>query len=177
MNVIRIVLLAVVMLAGSASRAQNPPQPEPQPQPAAADQQRVKKEVVEAVDAIRDYSVARRQEALARAQQAIARLDQEMADLQARMDLRWKDMSEESRQSSRTEMGDLQRRRSQLAEWFGGMRHSSAEAWGDVKRGFLKSYHELETAVRSASDEYQRKQEESRKEPQPSPEPGKEQQP
>lgn len=102
------------------------------------------------VDAIRGYSAERREEAMANARRAAAELDEQMEQLQARMDAGWSRMSEASRARSRQAMADLRERRNAMAEWYGGLRHGSAEAWGEVRSGFVKSYHELADALRSA---------------------------
>jgi hypothetical protein len=51
-------------------------------------------------------------------------------------------------------MADLRKRRNQLAEWYGGMRHSSVDAWGEVKSGFVTSYHDLADAMRNAREQF-----------------------
>ena len=51
-------------------------------------------------------------------------------------------------------MADLRQRRNALAEWYGGMRHSSTAAWGEVRTGFVSSYHELAAALRKARAEF-----------------------
>ena len=41
-----------------------------------------------------------------------------------------------------------------LAEWYGGLKHSSSNAWEDVKTGFLESYHQLQGAFDKAAQEF-----------------------
>jgi len=48
----------------------------------------------------------------------------------------------------------LRKKRNELAEWYGGMQHSSAKAWEHVKRGFLKSYEALSKAYEKAVKEF-----------------------
>jgi hypothetical protein len=43
-----------------------------------------------------------------------------------------------------------------VAQWFGGMQHSSAGAWHHVKRGFVTAYGELESAFVKAAKEFER---------------------
>lgn len=76
-----------------------------------------------------------------------------MERLQQQTDQNWARMSQASRTRSQATMADLRKRRNALAEWVGGLRHSSATAWGDVRSGFVKSYHELADAIRKARDE------------------------
>jgi hypothetical protein len=107
----------------------------------------VRKEVDEAVDAIRDYSLERRDEAVARARRAADQFDRDIEEIQAQADARWERMSGAARARSRAAIADLHQRRMQLAEWTGGMRHGSAAAWNEVKTGFVKSYHDLAEAL------------------------------
>lgn len=102
------------------------------------------------IDALREISVERRDEALATARRSAEELDRQIERLQEQMDDGWDRMSQAARQRSQATMVDLRRRRSTLAEWFGGMRHGSSEAWSEVRGGFVKSYHELAEALRQA---------------------------
>ena len=110
-------------------------------------------EVDEAVDAIRGYSAELREQAVANAKRAAEDLDSQMARLQEQTDLRWDRMNQAARKRSQETMADLRQRRNALAEWYGGMRHSSSAAWGEVRTGFVTSYHELADALRKARTE------------------------
>jgi hypothetical protein len=48
----------------------------------------------------------------------------------------------------------LRKQRNQIAEWYGGLKHSSSNAWDDVKKGFLRSYQELRDAFDKAQSEF-----------------------
>jgi hypothetical protein len=48
----------------------------------------------------------------------------------------------------------LGQKRNKLAEWYGGMKHSSAGAWKHVKKGFLKSWEALLDAYEQAKKEF-----------------------
>ena len=113
----------------------------------------VRREVDEAVDAIRGYSAELREQAMANAERAADDLDSQMARLQEQTDLRWDRMNQAARKRSQETMADLRQRRNALAEWYGGMRHSSSAAWGEVRTGFVTSYHELADALRKARTE------------------------
>lgn len=127
---------------------------------AAQDQQReqVRKEVGEAVDALRDYSYERRQEAIAFARRSTAELDRSIEQLQVRSDSGWSRMTSAARSRSRSSMDDLRKRRAELAEWTGGLRHGSAAAWEEVKGGFVRSYRELAQSVRKARAQMDREE-------------------
>lgn len=149
-------LITFMPLAAAQTAAQKPP-----PDPPAAGQAKdpegsgdVGKEVGHTVDAIRAYSAERRAEALADSKRAAEELDRQMQRLQEQTDQRWERMSQAARTRSQATMADLRERRNALAEWSGGMRHSSTAAWAEVRGGFVKSYRELADAVRAARAEF-----------------------
>lgn len=108
------------------------------------------------VEALREVSAERREEAVATARRAAEELDRQMERLQQQMDEGWGRMSEATRASSRETMADLRRRRNALAEWLGGMRHGSGAAWDEVRSGFVKSYREFADAMRKARAQFAR---------------------
>lgn len=160
------VLLAVTPKAIAQSPSQQPPAantPAPKPEPARqpadapapADGQ-VRRDMDQAVEAIRGYSTELREQAVANARRAAEDLDRQMARLQAQTDQRWSRMGEAARTRSQATMADLRQRRNALAEWYGGLRHSSTAAWGEVRVGFVTSYHELAEALRKARAEFEK---------------------
>lgn len=165
---IAVCIFALASLAPPPAVAQPASTESPQA-PAARDEdeqarrEQVKKELREAMDALASYSVERRDEAVAGAQKASVALDAEIARLQERMDHGVQRMSQAARDRSRLSMDDLHRRRSELAEWMGGLRHGSATAWSEVKRGFARSADELEQAVQRARAQFERDQGETAK--------------
>jgi hypothetical protein len=82
--------------------------------------------------------------------------DRRMDRLDAQMNERWARMSTATRQRSQEAMTDLRRRRNDAAEWIGGMRHSSGEAWEDVKSSFIKSYRDLADALQRVRTQFER---------------------
>jgi hypothetical protein len=146
----------------------------PPPEPGKTQREQVRQEVDEAVDAIRDYSADRRDEAVARARESAEDADRRIDALEAQMGPRWNAMSDAARTRSQQAMTELRQRRNELSEWYGGMRHGSEAAWSEVRAGFVKSYHDLEEAMRRARGEFEEEQE---KEPEPEQVPPKEPQP
>jgi recombinational DNA repair ATPase RecF len=114
----------------------------------------VKKEVGEAIDALGAYSAARRDEALARARPALDRLDQQIERLEDRLAAEWDRMDRAARERTRAALKELRKRRTDLAEWSGRMRESSAGAWEQVRQGFVTSYRALADAFAKAADEF-----------------------
>ena len=48
----------------------------------------------------------------------------------------------------------LYRQRNELAEWYGGIKYSSAGAWEEVKNGFIQSYHVLQKSFKQAAEKF-----------------------
>ena len=63
-------------------------------------------------------------------------------------------MDQAARREARSTLASLRKQRNELAEWYGGLKYSSAEAWGRVKSGFLKSYEALSKAFGKAESEF-----------------------
>lgn len=148
------VLVAVVPLAAAQDAPRQAPR-EKTPPPGQA-QQEATDEAGEQrrVEALREVSAERRDEAVAAARRAADELDRQMERLQRQMDESWERMSQVARARSRATMADLRQRRNALAEWLGGMRHSSGPAWDEVRGGFVKSYQELAEAMLRARAEF-----------------------
>ena len=63
-------------------------------------------------------------------------------------------MDQLARQKSMTALTTLRKQRNEIAEWYGGLKHSSSNAWEDVKKGFLKSYQVLRETFDKVQSEF-----------------------
>src|SRR6266568_2452965 len=57
---------------------------------------------------------------------------------------------EAARRKARATLNALRRERNEVAEWYGGLKHGSAESWERVKAGFVKSYQALKESFAKA---------------------------
>jgi hypothetical protein len=114
----------------------------------------VHEEVSEALQAIGSYTAEQRDAALAKAGETLKKTDARIDQLQHRIDRNWETMNDTAREKARAALKTLQQQRTGLAEWYGGLKHSSANAWEELKRGFTKSYRELENSLEKARQEY-----------------------
>jgi len=48
----------------------------------------------------------------------------------------------------------LRKQRTEIAEWYGGLKHSSIGAWDEIKKGFANSYTELEKSLEKAREKF-----------------------
>ena len=103
----------------------------------------VKEKVAEAAEAIKNYSVAQRDEALKKAKAVLDDLDGRIDGMQSQLNEKWDQMDQLARKKAMDTLTTLRKQRNEIAEWYGGLKHSSSNAWEDVKKGFIKSYQVL----------------------------------
>jgi len=113
----------------------------------------VKKETLEAVEALQQYSIEKKDRAVKEVKAMMDKLDDHIGRMQNRIEKKWDEMDQASREKTRETLQVLRQKRNELSEWYGGMKHSSAEAWEQVKKGFAKSYEALADAFDKAEDE------------------------
>jgi hypothetical protein len=116
--------------------------------------QDVQHEWSQLLEQLKGYSSAQRDEALSRARRALDAMDAQIEQLQARADREWDQLGDTARERRRAALQSLQVQRQRLAEWYGGMKHSSAGAWNEVRRGFIDAYGRLEEAFGRAADAF-----------------------
>lgn len=63
-------------------------------------------------------------------------------------------MDQAARQKMAATLTALRKQRNETAEWYGGLKHSSGNAWEDVKTGFLKRYEDLPDTFQKARSEF-----------------------
>jgi hypothetical protein len=114
----------------------------------------VKQEAAETYTVLKDYTIEQRDEAVAAADKKLKELDVRIEQMQKDLDSRWQDMSQAVRDKNREMMNKLNKEREVVAEWYGGLRHSSTAAWEDVKKGFADSYDRLDKAFQDAKKNF-----------------------
>lgn len=110
----------------------------------------VGKKVEDTGKTIGSYTIAQRDQAIKSAQAALADTDGRMRRLERKMDREWDKMDDAARKRARETMDTLRRERNDAAEWLGGLKHGSAEAWDEVRSGFVNSYEALRRSFTSA---------------------------
>jgi len=99
---------------------------------------------------IKNYTVAQRDEAVTQAKAALDDVDSRIRRMERKLDNEWDKMDQAGRKKSRAALNALRRERGELAEWYGGLKHGSAESWEQVKAGFVKSYEALRESFAKA---------------------------
>lgn len=115
----------------------------------------VKQEAQDLMHAIKGYGIEQRDEAIAQTQSALDKMDKRISQLENRVDERRDTMSAASRQETRAALQALRQRRIELAEWYGGMKSSTGDAWEEMKSGFVDAYSTLGDAWEDAQQEFE----------------------
>ena len=110
----------------------------------------VSRKVDDAGQAIKNYTLAQRDEAIKNAKAALDDLDARIGRMERKLDSEWDRMDQAARKKARATLDALRRQRNEVAEWYGGLQHSSAESWEQVKTGFAKSYAVLKESFAKA---------------------------
>jgi hypothetical protein len=114
----------------------------------------VKKESKDLIQTLKGYSAAQRDEALARIKVTLDDLDQRINALEARIDTNWEKMDKEARENARTSLQELRKERTDVAEWYGSLKSTSAEAWEQTKKVFADAYKNLNDAWEKSEKEF-----------------------
>lgn len=114
----------------------------------------VKKEMQDLLEVLKTYTVEQRDEAVEKTQKALDKLDKRIDALQVRIDKNWNTMTNTAREEARANMKALRKQRTQVAEWYGSMKNSSASAWEKMKQGFSDAYKKLEEAWEKSEKEF-----------------------
>jgi hypothetical protein len=114
----------------------------------------ISKKADEAGRAIKDYTVVQRDDAIKNAKAGLDDLDRRIGRLERKLDNEWEQMDQAARKKARAALNALRRERNDTAEWYGGLKHSSAESWEQVKAGFVKSYEVLKESFAKARKQF-----------------------
>ena len=114
----------------------------------------VKQETLEAVEALKKYSIEEKDNAVKEVKLILEDLDARIDRMQSRVEKKWDEMDQASRDKAKATLQALRKKRNELSEWYGGLKHSSADAWDQVKKGFAEGYEALASAFDKAENEF-----------------------
>lgn len=114
----------------------------------------VAKKAGETGRAIKDYTVEQRDEAVKNAKAVLDDLDKRVSRMERKLDNNWERMDQAARKKARATLNTLRRERNEAAEWYGALKHGSAESWEQVKAGFVKSYEALKESFAKARKQF-----------------------
>ena len=116
--------------------------------------EKVKQETQDLLQAIGSYTADKRDEAVQKAKDGLNKLDKRIDTLEARVDKNWDKMNEAARKQARENLKALRKQRNEVAEWYGSMKASSANAWEHMKKGFSDAYKALQDAWEKSEKEF-----------------------
>lgn len=118
----------------------------------------VKKETQDLLQTIGSYTVDKKDEAVQKSKESLKNLDKHIDALEAKTDKNWSSMTESARKQARDNLKALRKQRNQVAEWYGSMKTSSADAWEHMKGGFSDAYKTLADAWEDSEREFKVKE-------------------
>lgn len=114
----------------------------------------VRQEAADTAEAIKNYTADKRDEAAKKAKAGLDALDARIKALEASIDKNWEKMSKAAREQARNTQSALHKQRVEAAEWYGGLKNSTAKSWEHMKKGFSDAYKSLKSASEKAEQEY-----------------------
>lgn len=129
-----------------------------QPENTDTSTEEVRKETQDLLQTIGSYAADKKDEAVQKTKETLNSLDKRIDALEAKVDKNWDKMNEASRKQARENLKALRKQRNQVAEWYGSMKTSSADAWDHVKTGFSGSYKALADAWEKSEKEFSTKE-------------------
>ena len=115
----------------------------------------IKKETQDLLHTLQQYTVDQRDQAVKEADQALKKLDERIDKLESRVDNNWDKMTQAARQKARANLQVLRQQRNELAEWYGGFKYSSKNAWEQMKKGFTDAYQAMSDSWQKAKREFE----------------------
>lgn len=110
----------------------------------------LQKDTQELMDSIGNFTAQQRDEAVMQAKQSLAALDARIERMQARFDANMEVMSIEAQQMTRDALDELREQRATVDEQLEQMASNTADAWGNVKNGFVSAYEKMYEAWEKA---------------------------
>lgn len=114
----------------------------------------VKQEMQALLQTLKGYTADQRDEAVRKTKTALDNLDSRIDALETSIDNNWDRMDKAAREKARANLKALHKQRTELAEWYGSLKSSSADAWEQVKKGFSDAYKALSDAWEKAVNEF-----------------------
>lgn len=109
----------------------------------------VGQKAAETGEAIRDYSVEKKDEAVAHAKRLAADLDARIKELEARASKE----TGEAKAKAQAQLKDLRAKRAEASRKLGELSRASRASWERAKEGFANAYRDLATAYDRAAAE------------------------
>ncbi|WP_207062942.1 hypothetical protein [Motiliproteus sp. SC1-56] len=146
LTIIPTALLAAGLVLGLATQASDSAAP-------SASFEKVAQDTEALLETLAAYGAEKQAQALTESRKALEALDASIDALERQLDRNWGQMSQASRREARDALQALRRQRVRVAEYYGGLKNSSADTWEEVKQGFSGAYETLYRAWSEATHE------------------------
>lgn len=113
----------------------------------------VKQKTQSLLETLKNYTAEQRDEAMQKSKAALDNMDKRIEALETHVYNNWDKMDKAAREKSRDSLAALRRQRTQVAEWYGSLKNSSSDAWGNMKKGFSDAYSALHDAWEKSEKE------------------------
>lgn len=114
----------------------------------------IQKETNDLIQTLKAYTSDQRREATQKTKAALDNLDKRMDALETRIDKKWDKMDKAARGKAQASLKELRKQRVKVAEWYGSLKSSSADAWEQMKKGFSDAYRTLQDAWEKSDKEF-----------------------
>jgi hypothetical protein len=115
----------------------------------------VKEDTKDLLQTIGSYSVDKKNEAVEKVKNSLDKLDNRIDTLESRVDNNWDKMNKKARLEARENLKALRKQRNEVAQWYGSMKNSSANAWEHMKKGFSNAYKTLQKSWEKSEREFE----------------------
>ncbi len=114
-------------------------------------------EWTQSIEKIETSGAEQRNEAVGAGESIAEAMDQRIEAMEQWVARNWDKLSAEAREDRQEIISDLRKQRNDLAEWFGAMKHSSAESWEEAKQGFVDVYNTMGEKFNAVVDKFESK--------------------
>lgn len=112
----------------------------------------VKEKAAETVDAIKDYSVEKKNEAVRYARKLSRKADADLKELEAKT----AKATGEAKAKSQQQLGELKERRAAASKKLGELGKATASSWDTAKQGFVDAFKDLRDSLDKAAEEFKK---------------------
>lgn len=114
----------------------------------------VKQKTQDLIQALGAYAADQRDEAIEKTKTGLDELDKRIDALETRIDNNWDQMNKAASEKARANLKALRKQRTEVAEWYGRLKTSSADAWEHMKKGFSDAYKKLSDTWEKSAKEF-----------------------
>ncbi len=114
----------------------------------------VSEQANEFYEALKEYSMDQKDKAVKEAKQTLSYLDSRIEKIEDKSIQKWEELNQEGKEQLQRNLKNLRKQRTEVAEWYGGMKQSTDESWDYLKSGFMKSYKVMSDTWHDIEEEY-----------------------